>query len=251
MTVTTFYPKTPATDDGSLSKVHSDYATARAGASPSASWGGNGIFMGQQFASPNYTCRQAFMRFPTASIPDNDVIEAVTLGLYLYNDQSATDFVLNCYGIGEDGGSWINHSAFGSTYPLVATLDSSGIGANGMKQFTILPAMLDAIVKTGYTGFCFVSARQVAGTPPTGNEYMGFYMSEQGTIYRPTLVVTHGSGSPVVTDLDPDSAQVGAQIKIIGTGLTGATNVLFGEVAASQFTVDSDTQITATVPAQE
>lgn len=189
---TVFYPETPSTDDGSLSKASTVYATARAGASPSASWGGNGVYMGQQFASPNYTCRQAFLRFPTASIPETDVIEEVTLGLYLYNDQSATDFVLNCYGIGEDGGSWIDHAAFGSTYPLVATLASSGIGANGMKQFTVLPEMLDAIVKGAYTGFCLVSDRQVAGTSPTGNEYMGFYMSEQGGVYRPQLVVTHG-----------------------------------------------------------
>jgi uncharacterized protein (TIGR03437 family) len=37
-------------------------------------------------------------------------------------------------------------------------------------------------------------------------------------------------------------------VTITGTGLTGATKVTFGGVAATVFTVDSSTQITATVP---
>jgi uncharacterized protein (TIGR03437 family) len=37
-------------------------------------------------------------------------------------------------------------------------------------------------------------------------------------------------------------------VTIIGTNLTGATKVTFGGVKATVFTVDSDTQITATVP---
>ncbi|MFR9754128.1 IPT/TIG domain-containing protein, partial [Nocardia sp. 004] len=36
---------------------------------------------------------------------------------------------------------------------------------------------------------------------------------------------------------------------LTGTNLTGATGVLFGATPAVSFTVDSDTQITATVPA--
>lgn len=41
----------------------------------------------------------------------------------------------------------------------------------------------------------------------------------------------------------------GGSVAILGSAFTGATGVSFGGVAASSFTVDSDSQITATVPA--
>ena len=42
----------------------------------------------------------------------------------------------------------------------------------------------------------------------------------------------------------------GDTITITGTGFTGATAVAFGQLAASSYSVDSDTQITATTPAE-
>ncbi|GMV84863.1 MAG: hypothetical protein AMXMBFR80_07210 [Dehalococcoidia bacterium] len=56
-----------------------------------------------------------------------------------------------------------------------------------------------------------------------------------------------GSTAPVVTSVSPASGPVGTTITIIGTGFTGATSVTVGGVPAS-FTVNSSTQITATVP---
>lgn len=52
-----------------------------------------------------------------------------------------------------------------------------------------------------------------------------------------------------VTSFTPSSGKVGDSIVITGSGFTGATAVKFGVVPAITFTVDSDTQITATVPA--
>ena len=51
-----------------------------------------------------------------------------------------------------------------------------------------------------------------------------------------------------VTALAPTSGAVGTSVKIAGSGFTGATAVKFDGVASTVFTVDSDTQITATVP---
>jgi len=54
--------------------------------------------------------------------------------------------------------------------------------------------------------------------------------------------------TPVIQSFSPPSGPVGTQVKITGTSFTGATSVTFGGVPATVFTVDSDTQITATVP---
>ncbi|HEY6284086.1 MAG TPA: IPT/TIG domain-containing protein, partial [Ktedonobacteraceae bacterium] len=57
--------------------------------------------------------------------------------------------------------------------------------------------------------------------------------------------------SPTVSKISPSSgpAAGGTSVIITGTGFTGATGVSFGGTAARGFTVDSDTQITATSPA--
>jgi uncharacterized repeat protein (TIGR03803 family) len=53
---------------------------------------------------------------------------------------------------------------------------------------------------------------------------------------------------PTVSSFTPTSGPVGTIVIITGTGFTGATRVTFGGVSATQFTVDSATQISATVP---
>lgn len=54
---------------------------------------------------------------------------------------------------------------------------------------------------------------------------------------------------PTLTSFAPTSRQSGQTVVITGTNFTGATQVLFGGVAAASFVVDSPTQITATVGA--
>ncbi|MBI5384588.1 MAG: IPT/TIG domain-containing protein [Verrucomicrobia bacterium] len=53
---------------------------------------------------------------------------------------------------------------------------------------------------------------------------------------------------PVLTSFAPPSGAAGASVTIQGQRFTGATSVRFNGVAASVFTVDSDTQVTALVP---
>ena len=52
-----------------------------------------------------------------------------------------------------------------------------------------------------------------------------------------------------VASFDPSSGAVGDTVTITGSGFSGATALAFGSTPATTFTVDSDTQITATVPA--
>lgn len=53
---------------------------------------------------------------------------------------------------------------------------------------------------------------------------------------------------PAVTSFSPASGTIGTHVIIVGSGFTGATAVKFN-TAASHFTVNSSTKITATVPA--
>jgi subtilisin-like proprotein convertase family protein len=55
--------------------------------------------------------------------------------------------------------------------------------------------------------------------------------------------------APTITSFSPASGKVGTTVVIVGSAFTGATAVAFHGTVASVFTVDSGTQITATVPA--
>jgi hypothetical protein len=54
---------------------------------------------------------------------------------------------------------------------------------------------------------------------------------------------------PTIASFSPTAGPVGTSVVVQGTGLTNASAVTFGTVPASSFTVDSDTQVTAVVPA--
>jgi hypothetical protein len=79
-------------------------------------------------------------------------------------------------------------------------------------------------------------------------------------VWRVTLVVSlvlmlsvlaappASAAAPTVDSFDPTSGPVGTHVVITGTGFTGATGVAFGGTAVVSFTIDSDGQITTTVP---
>ena len=54
--------------------------------------------------------------------------------------------------------------------------------------------------------------------------------------------------TPVILSFSPPSGPVGTPVVLTGTSFTGATKVTFGGVKATTFSVDSNTQVTATVP---
>jgi uncharacterized repeat protein (TIGR03803 family) len=55
--------------------------------------------------------------------------------------------------------------------------------------------------------------------------------------------------TPMLKTFNPTSGPVGTAVTITGTGLTQTTTVTFGGVKTTSFTVNSDIQVTATVPA--
>lgn len=75
--------------------------------------------------------------------------------------------------------------------------------------------------------------------------------SSSTTAPTTTTTTTSTGGVPVVTAISPSSGPIegGTSVTITGTGLTGATAVLFGSVNATTFSLISDTSIVATAPA--
>ena len=69
----------------------------------------------------------------------------------------------------------------------------------------------------------------------------------EGTATSATDFTVTPSPVPTITSFSPTSGDVGTSVVITGTGFFGTSSVKFNNVEAT-FTVDSDTQITATVP---
>jgi uncharacterized repeat protein (TIGR03803 family) len=89
-----------------------------------------------------------------------------------------------------------------------------------------------------------------------GDTYMTTTVPNNATSGVVKVLLTHGHlisnqkflVTPVVLNFSPSGGPVGTQVVITGNSLTGATKVAFGSKKAI-FSVDSYTQITATVPA--
>ncbi|MFR9749661.1 beta strand repeat-containing protein [Nocardia sp. 004] len=138
--------------------------------------------------------------------------------------------------------------------PVIATiLPPSGPEAGGN---------VVAIGGTGFTGataitfgltpaaaFTVVSDILITATVPAGVGTVGVTVTTVGGISLPALYTY--LALPTVLGLSPISGPEGGGTAVIitGSGFTGATAVTFGITPAAGFTVDSDTQITATSPA--
>ncbi len=117
----------------------------------------------------------------------------------------------------------------------VVTLNGSGFTGTSSVTFNGVSASLS-----------FVSDSKLTAIVPTG--------ATTGLIQVVTPAGTGTSSSnfvvtvpPSITSFTPTSGPVGTSVTITGSGFTGATAVSFSGIAAS-FTVNTDTQITATVP---
>ena len=98
---------------------------------------------------------------------------------------------------------------------------------------------------TGLATFTVVSDTYLTAAVPS-NGSTGFV-----TVTTPSGTLTSGQKffvMPVVSSISPVSGPVGTQISLTGSGFLGATQITFGGVKATTFTVNSGTSITATVP---
>jgi hypothetical protein len=137
----------------------------------------------------------------------------------------------------------VNPNQGNSAGGTVVTVTGTGFtGATGV-QFGGRPA----------TNVTVVSDTQITATAPAG---------QPGTSVDVTVTTPRGpsatnsadrftyqNAAPAVRRVTPDTGQGGTIVAITGTGFTGATRVQFGISPATGFTVNSDTEIIATVPA--
>jgi uncharacterized repeat protein (TIGR03803 family) len=117
-----------------------------------------------------------------------------------------------------------------------ATAEILGQGLSGTSSvsFDGIPATTFAAVSNTY-----LTAKVPAGAK-TGSVSV---VTSGGTLISSHIFLV----VPTITTISPTSGPVGTAVTITGTGLTQATKVTFGGKAGT-FTVNNDSQITATVP---
>src|SRR5205823_4597989 len=96
--------------------------------------------------------------------------------------------------------------------------------------------------------FSVDSATQITATVPAGATSGPIAVTTPGgaaTSAASFIVVP----APAIGSFTPASGGVGTAVTITGTGFTGATGVAFNGLPATTYAVQSDTQITASVPA--
>ena len=121
------------------------------------------------------------------------------------------------------------------------------------------------ITGTGFTGATSVtfdgtaatsftvnnSAQIIATTPAHAAGAVDLVITTPGGAATAIAAYTYVAPVPTFTSIAPASGVVpgGTSVIITGTGFTGATAVTFGGTAATSYTVNSPSQITATTPA--
>jgi uncharacterized repeat protein (TIGR03803 family) len=131
--------------------------------------------------------------------------------------------------------------------PFVGLVSASGkvgktIGILGQGFSSSSVVEFDGVKATSVrrTGMTFISA-----TVPTGA------LTGSVTVTTGTTKLTGNKPfrvTPQIISFTPKSGTVGTTVTVTGVSLTQTTNVAFGGVKATTFTVNSDTQVMATVP---
>jgi glucose/arabinose dehydrogenase len=125
------------------------------------------------------------------------------------------------------------------------TVTGSGFTGATRVTFGTLPAVR-------YTVNSDTQITAVAPAQPAGALDISVVTPSGASAQTSADTFTYTAPAPAIRALSPSSGPTngGTVVRITGSGFTGATNVVFGTLQATSYTVVSDTQITAVAPAQ-
>ena len=143
------------------------------------------------------------------------------------------------------------------TPPAVTRVSPSSGPATGGTSVTIAGTSFTGATAVSFggtaaTSFTVTSATSITATSPAGTGAVDVTVTIPGGGTSATNSSDVFKYVPSVTSVSPASGPTGGgtSVTINGTGFTGATAVSFGGAAASTFTVNSSSKITATAPAE-
>ena len=161
-----------------------------------------------------------------------------------------------------NAGDKFTYVGSGPLAPSVSAVSPASGPTGGGNSVTITGGNLSGATAVAFgsvaaPAFVVNSASQITATAPAGNAgTVDVTVTNAGGTSATSVAdqytyVGTGPAGPIVSGLSPASGPVsgGNSVTITGSGLTSATSVSFGTMAASAFTVQSDSQIVATAPA--
>jgi len=187
-------PFDATTSDGWIENSSGLYVTARNASGGSVSASAMIFYVGQKFDPMGYFIYKGFTFFNTSAIPDDATITSATLSLYGEVDASDQDFFL----IIQNGQPASPHDPLqsddyyhGNYSGNGGSLNTTGFSSSGYNNITLNSTGRSWINKTGMTKLCLRSSRDINSIAPTINEYVRIYTSEQGSGYKPKLIVVY------------------------------------------------------------
>ncbi len=172
------------------------------------------------------------MRFPGKKSPVRVTASAVALGLVAVLITAAPAWAAAAV------------TSFTPVCGVVGTpVTLTGTGFTGSTAVTF-PGAIDQSTLTGLTDTSVTAAVPVGAT---GSGTLTV-VNAGGDGVSATSFTVATAAAATITSFAPTSGLVGASVVITGTGFCGSSVVKFNTTDATAFTVNSDTQITATVP---
>jgi hypothetical protein len=194
----------------------------------------------------------------TLTLADASVTKPTALG----NNGGGEGFS-GIHGIAVSFDTWKNTGDPSNNFVGIATTNSAQQSLNYVATNTSVPALRNkvhhVVVSTNATGIIVtMDGTQVLSyaTQLPSQVLVGFTAATGGfndvhQVQNVNITTGPPPPAPTVTNISPSSGPTtgGTQVSITGTSFTGASSVQFGSTAATAFTVNSDTSITATSPA--